>query len=29
MNIRESLVKVGLFIVLFSWLIYMVYWFIK
>jgi hypothetical protein len=29
MNTRESFVKVGLFIVLFSWLIYMVYWFVK
>lgn len=29
MNDRISLVKVGLFIVLFSWLVYMVYWFIK
>jgi len=29
MNIRKTLVKVGLFTVLFSWLVYMVYWFIK
>ena len=29
MNNRETLVKVGLFIVLFSWLIYMLYWFVK
>lgn len=29
MSIRESLVKIGLFIVLFSWLIFMIYWFIK
>lgn len=29
MNNRESLVKAGLFIVLFSWLIFMIYWFIK
>ena len=29
MNIRESFVKLGLFIVLFSWLIFMIYWFIK
>jgi hypothetical protein len=29
MNTRESLIKVGLFTVLFSWLIYMLYWFIK
>jgi hypothetical protein len=29
MNDRKYLVKVGLFVVLFSWLIYMVYWFIK
>jgi hypothetical protein len=29
MNTRESLVKVGLFIVLFSWLIYMAYWLVK
>jgi hypothetical protein len=29
MNDSKSLVKVGLFIVLFSWLVYMVYWFIK
>ena len=29
MNTRETLVKMGLFIVLFSWLIYMLYWFVK
>ena len=29
MNDRKSLVKVGLFIVLFSWLIFTFYWFFK